>query len=153
MSLSLQAQYDKIYRYCYFKVRNVEIAEDLTQETFLKYFSQSTYINRGKSLAYLYIIAKNKCIDYFRRVKPEQLNEEVPAQDTISPFLTSHVVSETIARLTKEQQELILLRFANDLRMNEIAGIMKISRFAVNRKLKSTLSELKQKLKKEDFYE
>jgi RNA polymerase sigma-70 factor (ECF subfamily) len=153
MSLSLQAQYDKIYRYCYFKVKNIEIAEDLTQDTFLKYFSQSTYINRGKSLAYLYIIARNKCIDYFRRVQPAQLNEEVPAQDTISPFLTNHVVSEAIARLTKEQQELILLRFANDLRMNEIAGIMKISRFAVNRKLKSTLSELKQILKKEDFYE
>ncbi|WP_398450398.1 RNA polymerase sigma factor, partial [Sedimentibacter sp.] len=47
MSVSLQDQYDKVYRYCYFKVNNKEIAEDLTQETFLKYFSQTSYINRG----------------------------------------------------------------------------------------------------------
>lgn len=36
MSVSLQDQYDKIYKYCYFKVKDKYIAEDITQETFLK---------------------------------------------------------------------------------------------------------------------
>jgi len=53
MSVSLQEQYDKVYRYCYFKVKNKEIAEDLTQETFLKYFSQKSYISRGKPKSYI----------------------------------------------------------------------------------------------------
>ncbi|MCL2406106.1 MAG: RNA polymerase subunit sigma-24, partial [Defluviitaleaceae bacterium] len=39
MSLSLQEQYDKVYRFCYFKVKNSHLAEDLTQETFLRFFS------------------------------------------------------------------------------------------------------------------
>ena len=37
MSLDIHEQYDKIYRYCYFKVNNRCLAEDLMQETFLRY--------------------------------------------------------------------------------------------------------------------
>ena len=33
-NLDLEAQYDKIYRYCYFKLGSRETAEDITQETF-----------------------------------------------------------------------------------------------------------------------
>lgn len=65
MSVSLQEQYDKVYKYCYFKVKSKDIAEDLTQETFLRYFRQSSYISRGQPLSYLYTIAKNQCIDYY----------------------------------------------------------------------------------------
>ena len=65
MSIDMQEQYDKIYRYCYYKVNNSALAEDLTQETFLKYFEQTAYIERGKMLAYLYTIARkplHRCV-------------------------------------------------------------------------------------------
>jgi len=65
VSLSLQEQYDKVYKYCYFKVKNAHLAEDLAQETFLRFFGQQSYISRGKPLAYLYTIAKNLCIDAY----------------------------------------------------------------------------------------
>lgn len=44
MSADIEEQYDKIYRYCYFKTQNAALAEDLTQECFLKYISQNTYV-------------------------------------------------------------------------------------------------------------
>ena len=34
MAIEIRDQYDKIYRYCYHKVKNAVLAEDLTQETF-----------------------------------------------------------------------------------------------------------------------
>ena len=37
----IEEQYDKIYRYCYFKLQKREIAEDITQETFTRLFLQS----------------------------------------------------------------------------------------------------------------
>ena len=37
---NIEKQYDKIYRYCYFKLHNRHTAEDITQETFLKYFDK-----------------------------------------------------------------------------------------------------------------
>lgn len=60
-------EYDKIYRYCYFRLRDKSLAEDLTQETFLKFLSQSTYRDEGKELRYLYTIARNLCADAYRK--------------------------------------------------------------------------------------
>jgi len=158
MSISLEEQYDKIYRYCYFKVKNKEIAEDLTQETFLKYFNQTSYISRGKPMAYLYTIAKNLCIDFYRKSnRYESLNEEMIGSgdnvdnDDITVFETNFIIKQAVSTLPIELQELLLLRFANELGINEIANIMKISRFSVYRKLNKALKLLKNILREEGF--
>ena len=154
MSVSLQDQYDKIYRYCYFKVNNKDIAEDLTQETFLKYFSQTSYINRGKPLAYLYTTAKNLCIDFYRNSKKEQeLDEKILCNNDISACEKNLDIRQAVSALPEDLQEMLLLRFANELGIGEIANIMDISRFSVYRKLNKALDKLKTILRKEDFYE
>ncbi len=152
MSINLQDQYDKIYRYCYFKVNNKEIAEDLTQETFLKYFSQTSYINKGKPLAYIYTIAKNLCIDYYKNNnRGEKLDEEVLGNDDISAFETNFIIREAVSTLPNDLQEILLLRFANELGIGEIANIMGISRFSVSRRLNKAFGRLKTILRREDF--
>lgn len=153
MSINLEEQYDKIYKYCYFKIRNKEIAEDLTQDTFLRYFSQNSYISRGKPMAYLYTIAKNLCIDYFRQ-KPELISDESTIQHSESDnIITNLAVRQAINQLPTELSEILLLRYANELTVTEIAVFLKISRFAVYRKINAALREIKTKLKEEDFYE
>lgn len=153
MSLELEDQYDKIYKYCFFKVRNKDIAEDLTQETFLKYFSQTSYINRGKQLAYLYTIAKNQCTDYFRKQQPLYYEENLAAVDEITLIENSLTAKQAVNLLSKELQEIILLRFSNELGIGEIAAFLGISRFAVYRKINTALKELKGILKEEDYSE
>ena len=64
--MNLSQQYDKIYRYCFFHTRCQELAEDLTQETFLRYYQHPQYQSTGKELQYLYVIARNLCIDTYR---------------------------------------------------------------------------------------
>ena len=64
MTFDIESEYDKVFKFCYFKVHDKNLAQDLTQETFLIYFKQKDYINRGKLLAYLYTIAKNLCYDH-----------------------------------------------------------------------------------------
>lgn len=153
MSASLQTAYDKIYKYCYFKVKNKELAEDLTQEAFLKYFSQKGYISHGKPLAYLYTIARNQCIDYFRQKKTEPLGEDFPADCEENTVLTNLAVSRAVESLSSEFREIILLRFASQLTMGEISQALGISRFAGYRKINAALKALKQMLREEDFYE
>lgn len=169
LSIDISVQYDKIYKYCYFKVGNCTVAQDLTQETFLKYLSQTQTprITHSKPLAYLYTIAKNLCIDYYRTPKTESLDNAYDdiTDDTISPlphpqtikqisdFETNYSLQQALNTLPTDEQELLLLRYANELQINEISAITNTSRFAVSRKIKTALSHLKQILNKEDFNE
>lgn len=76
--------YEEIYRYCWWKVKNRDDAEDLTQETFLRFVQMlSDYSEQGKPRALLYTIARNLCINHYRRVKPLSLSEAeiLPSDD------------------------------------------------------------------------
>lgn len=154
MSLEIKEQYVKIYSFCYFKVHNREAAEDITQETFLKYFETTQYLEKGKKLAYLYTIARNCCNDYFRRAKhmADIDNLSVYAEDTADQTETIIAVQTAVAKLNSEEQEIVLLRFTNELGIGEIAEYLGISRFAVYRKLGAIEKQLKAALRKEDFF-
>ena len=65
--MNLEEYYNNIYRYCYLHTQNRHTAEDLTQETFLKFLETSNYQDRGKPLAFLYTTARNLCIDHIRQ--------------------------------------------------------------------------------------
>ncbi len=151
MSIPMEEHYDKIYRYCYYKVRNSLLAEDLTQETFLRYFARSPHLGRGKRLAYLYTIARHLCIDSFRKVQPELLTEDIPATDCFEQTDLHLALREALQLLPPQEQELLLLRYANQLAVGEIAAILGISRFAVYRRTHSALTTLKNTLREEDF--
>lgn len=157
MSLDISEQYDKIYRYCYFKVNNRCLAEDLTQETFLRYFAQSSYVNRGKQLAYLYTIARNLCIDFYRKPQRTVVEEDVSkgGQQKITEKLsespmeqveTSLHLQMAVEKLPLEMQELILLRYVNELSVREICKITGLSRSSEYRMEKEALRRLKEML-------
>ncbi len=75
--------YSEILRYCSFRISDRGYAEDLTQETFEKFFrSLNRYRHYGKAANYLYVIAGNLCSDHVRKVR------ELPVED-FSRF-TSH---------------------------------------------------------------
>lgn len=152
MSIDIQEEYDKIHRYCYYKLGNTTLAEDLTQETFLKYFSQNSYIEHGKKLAYLYTIARNLCIDTFRKPQPEVLNDDIPDRDVYERLELNITLWHALKTLSVQEQEILLFRYVNELSVGETASIMGISRFAVYRRANSALAALKDLLK-EDFYE
>jgi len=153
VSINVKEQYDKIYKYCYFKTNNATLAEDLTQETFLKYFSQNTYIERGKPLAYLYTIAKNLCMDSFKRRKLEELNDDLAAKNEIDKIELQISVKQALQILPILEQELLLLRYINELSVGEICKITNLSRFSVYRKINAALAILKSVLREEDFFE
>jgi RNA polymerase sigma-70 factor (ECF subfamily) len=150
--LDLQEQYDKIYRYCYFKLYNQELAEDITQETFLKYLEHYEFTSSEKTLKYLYTIARNLCIDEYRKQKPVSTEDiaEMPHEDNIIDNLS---IKAAISKLSEEDRELLLLRYANDVGIGAMAAIYNISRFAVRRKILAARKRLEEELRKEDAYE
>ncbi|MGN6714693.1 RNA polymerase sigma factor [Anaerocolumna jejuensis] len=152
MSADIQEEYDKIYRYCYFKVGNSTLAEDLAQETFLKYFAQNSYIEHGKKLAYLYTIARNICLDAYRKKQPEELTDVIPdAENSFERLELNIAIRQALKTLPEQERELLLFRYVNELSVGEIAVVTGISRFAVYRRTNSALASLKALLKEEDF--
>lgn len=123
--MDLEEQYDKIYRYCYFKVRHCQTAEDITQETFLRFFNKQLSLNSDKELPYLYTIARNLCIEEYRKGSKEKSCEI--------------------------NEELLLLRYANDVPIASICKITGLSRFAIYRKTARILKYLKTELQKGGF--
>lgn len=63
--MDMEEQYDKIYRYCYFRLRSRQTAEDITQETFLRYLEKYQGSTAGQALKCLYTIARNLCVDEY----------------------------------------------------------------------------------------
>lgn len=149
--MDLEEQYDKIYRYCYFKVRRRETAEDITQETFLRFFESKRYISRGQSLQYLYTIARNLCSDEYRRQKTELLEDETAGNYSDDNMITQISLRATLSELDETDRELLLLRYVNEVPVNVISKLYGISRFSVYRKISKAAKELKSRLGKEDF--
>ena len=122
--------YPKIFQYCLLHIRDRGDAEDLTQETFLKFFqSFERYQHRGKCSAFLYAIASNACKDYYRKVR-EQYVEEVPEKaEEDQDMGTAEIrmdVENAVARLPEELKETAILFFFQGMKQREIAKLMDI---------------------------
>ena len=150
MSIELEEQYDKVYRYCYYKLHNIQQAEDITQETFLRYLECDSYKDIGRPLAFLYTIAGNLCTDWFRRRKleelPEELPEQISAEETENHMLDSINLRQALLELTERERELVLLRFVNEVPMADLSKIYGISRFALYRDIKKILKKLERRI-------
>lgn len=160
--MDLELTYDKIYRYCYYKLNNRELAEDVTQEAFLRFF-KSGYEDRGKEMQYLYTIAKNLCMDEFRKRKYETVlskenmnnisfSEEGEGSSgfavTYESGFEKKVVNEisvkdALQKLPEEDREILLMRFANEEAISVIAEVYGMSRFALYRKIKQALNRIR----------
>ncbi|MCI6463931.1 MULTISPECIES: RNA polymerase sigma factor [Faecalicatena] len=149
MFTGLEEDYEKIYRYCYMKLKHQQTAEDITQETFLCFLENCTYKEIGRRLPFLYTIARNKCIDQYRAKKTEGLSDNVADSKDRSPEVSIDL-ERAVVKLNSEERELIFLRYVNEVPVNDISKILNISRFSVRRRIQNCLKKLKDTLG-EDF--
>jgi len=146
MHIDIDEQYDKVYRYCYFRVKNQHLAEDITQETFLRFFESSSYKDAGRPLAYLYTVARNLCIDEFRKVHTEELKEEIVQNGFEDAVVEKENLHQAMATLSKEEQELILLRYVNEVSFADLSKMYEKSRFALYRELSKITNKLERRI-------
>ncbi len=169
MPADVTGQYDSIYRYCYFKLKSRETAEDITQETFLRYFEHYNCETAEQALRCLYTIARNLCVDEYRRGDVLLLPQQAWKENLVSEMsgqmargvqdlqeeqiLTGIAVRKALAALEAEEAEFLLLRHVNELPVSVLAGMFGISRFSVRRKLLAAAKKFKGGLRKEGIYE
>lgn len=152
MSFDIEEQYDKIYRYCYFKLHSRELAEDVTQETFLRYLEHYNCITTLSALKYLYTIARNLCVDEYRKPRTESMDESIPDYTMEDKLITNLTVRTALSKLASDEQELLLLRYVNEVPVSVLVKIYGLSRFAIYRKIKSASNKFREELRKEDYH-
>jgi len=125
---------DSVYRYLLYRVREPSDAEDLTSEVFTRAFANiHRYRWQGKSfLAWLYTIARNAVTDRRRRDRPTVELDNAYGLAAEGP--TAHdraVLGEevdalrgAVKYLTGEQQEVLVLRFIENMSSREVATIL-----------------------------
>lgn len=153
VSMDIEEQYDKLYRYCYFKLRNRELAEDVTQETFLRYLEHYHGLTAASALKCLYTIARNLCVDEYRKVKTQPIEQSIPDNTMEETMLTNLTVRAALSRLAPDEQELLLLRYVNEVPVSTLGKLYGLSRFAVYRRITSASNRFREALRKEDYHE
>lgn len=148
--MDLEEQYEKLLGYCYMLTKDRMLSEDIVQETYLKFWQSHTYQDTNKELAYLYAIARNLCMDEFRRPESADIDEcpELAADPQYEPeeMLEPMAIEDALNKLPRDLKELIVLRYRNEMNVTDIAKIVGMSRFAVHRRLKEGLAILRREL-------
>ena len=148
--MDLKEQYDRLLRYCYMKTKDPYLAEDIVQETFLKFWQSRSYKDTGKEMAYLYTIARNLCIDGFRKPKTENIDDyassAVYVMSEQEKAVTQLALEKALNKLPDDLREIVTLRYVSGISAADIGRIVGMSRFSVYRRLKESLRILKKYL-------
>lgn len=156
---------DKVFQLCYRMLGNRHEAEDLAQEAFVRAYVNIETFNRSRKFStWLYRIATNVCIDRLRKKKPDYfLDAEVAgtegltlysqlAADGKSPdsevetLELQEQVQEAIMQLSDKYRIVIILRYIDDLSLNEISEVLDMPLGTVKTRIHRGREALRKKL-------
>ena len=130
---------ERVYTYIYHTVKCEELADDIFQETFVKAIitiNQGRYTENGKFLPWIFRIAHNLIIDYYRQEKSENtqscdaeevdiLNRKDLSECTIEDQMVTEQIHQDIKNLVNalpdSQKEVLLMRYYKNMSFKEIA--------------------------------
>ena len=136
---------DKLYRVCFRMLGNKHEAEDIAQEAFVRAFINiHTFDTNRKFSTWLYRIGTNLCIDRIRKKKPDYyldaevsgteglnmysqiaVSEELPEEEVMKMEMQDRVQYE-ISRLPDKYRAVIVLKYMEDLPLQEISEILEM---------------------------
>jgi RNA polymerase sigma-70 factor (ECF subfamily) len=149
----------RIYAYIYRRVGNAHLAEDLTGDVFVRVMQaiQAERFWHTSFQAWLYRIAHNLVVDHYRRQPPAtelELDERlVAAEDdpisAVTERLSNQRLCAVISRLTPDQQQVLALRFGEEMKAREVAEVMGKSVGAIEALQHRALAALRRVMERE----
>ncbi len=158
----------RLLRYLWALAGSHEAAEDLFQETWMRVLERGhQYSPRWKFATWLFAIARNLAIDQLRRRQPESLDalscpedartpqewedrEPVTPYDRVAAGERAEQVGALLRRLPPDAREVLVLRFQEDLNLDEIADVVGAPLSTVKSRLYRGLEALRNLLKENE---
>jgi len=148
--------YDRIARYVYVRIGNKNDAEDLAGEVFLRALeSLKSYKERGVPMqAWLFRIAHNLVVDHLRRMAKRrtipldatEIESDMNPVTAAEKNIELEQVVKAMEKLTREQREVLGLRFFGGLTSKEVGGILHKSDGAVREMQRAAIEKLRKVL-------
>ena len=142
---------DSLFTFIFYSVRDESAAKDILQETFIKALKEiDKYEEQGKFKAWLWTIARNKVMDFYRKAnKIVPLEEENFEQhDETSKKALGNIelgyIEGIIEKLPTEQKEIILMR--QYLSFKEIASVLNCPLGTVLARLNRAIKKIQKSL-------
>ena len=157
--------YPDILKYCHYHGPR-SCGEDLTQAVFIRFFQNlSGYSHIGKARNYLYTIAANLCRDAYK--KKTEIPSEFPAEGQCAPEARTSgalesegdpadrlseklLIEAALAKLSEEMREVIVLHYFQDMKLRDMAAVLKISLPLVKYRLSRAKKQLEALLREEE---
>lgn len=148
--------YEKTFHAAFFISRNKEIAEDATQEAFLKAYNKLKQIKDPAKIGpWLAVIAMNCARDILRKRNnfiPYENMDQLVSQDIKYPDEFNKIeikleVQKLLSSLTIEYRQVLVLRYYYDLPLREIAEYLGISEVAAKSRLHRSKAEVERIMK------
>lgn len=155
---------DRVYRFVLFRVnRNVEVAEDLTSEIFLKALKAFSHYDPKKSeTAWIMTIARNHLYNHYRDTKQTTDIDDIAfalvgedGEATMQAIESELVVHEALEQMQEKDKQLIQMKYLEGFGYKDIAAVLGKSAGAVRvethramKKLKSIMTTLYESGKK-----
>lgn len=129
----------KVFILAYSFFRNKEDAVDLVQDVFLRIFEKIDSFQEDRNFeAWMIQVAKNICIDRYRRTRGRREMEsdvrvdEIPLADHNAPDAgrssdLKAILAQSVDRLAERQKTIFLMRHVNQMGNEEIARVLNIS--------------------------
>lgn len=150
--------FERIYRFIFYRVSHKETAEDLTEDVFVKIFKKLRNLEQlGAFEGWLFQIARNQVIDYYRRKKQtvpleeieNTLEYETNIVDIVNLKTEQTVFIKLLKELSPEQQQVIKLKFLEDIdndiiaeMMNKTEGAIRVIQHRAIAKLKELIDDI-----------
>lgn len=147
------AYYGKIMAYIRSRITSYAVAEDLCQDVFEKIARMLVNYDseRASVSTWIYTIARNRVIDYYRTSHPSsELPEDLPLDSEIDDDLikedTLNELTAALGKLPAELRDIIILRYSSNLPLTEIAERMHLSYGAVKLRHQKALDLLRKEM-------
>lgn len=128
-NMSVDLYSDNIYRFILKNLKDVQLSEDVVQETFMKFWEKKDTVQPAKVKSYLFTIAYRTMIDFIRkRDKMDVLAQVEPNRHSLNHYSdVQEVLKKAIEKLPAAQKSVILLRDYEGYSYSEIAQIVSLS--------------------------
>jgi RNA polymerase sigma-70 factor, ECF subfamily len=145
---------EQVFRYLYSRIGNVHEAEDATSQTFLAAFESFDGLRQdGRFASWLFTIARNKAMDFFRQrkdISPIEDSIDIPAEvDPLYAVILSEQaadLSKLIRALPEDDRELLRLRYLASMSFPEIAHLLHHNEEAVKKSIYRLVARLHSQL-------